>query len=264
MAGATEPPGCGHCATPLAGRYCHACGQDTQPPETAWRGWREQSQRLLRTLRLLVVAPGELAREHLTGGRIRYIPPFSLFLNIVAVFFLFSVATEFRLRSFEEKDATGGFAAAIAARAAKAGVTKEIFEERAERRFQSVYTVCVAVISLVGYTLLFRLFFRRGVTSWRPAFTLALLYLAFIFAVFLPLLAAVPWLARRIGEMAAGVAAAGISLVIATAWLASAAHTLFGDRWSVAVGKGVAIVLVGTVIDNLMFYTAVQLTLALA
>ena len=62
---------CTNCATTLAGRYCHACGQDSQPPETGWASWHDQWQRLVRTVSTLVFSPGKLTTEHLAGARIR-------------------------------------------------------------------------------------------------------------------------------------------------------------------------------------------------
>lgn len=38
-----------------------------------------------------------MAVQHLHGARIGYIPPLTLFLNAVALFFLFSAATQFQL-----------------------------------------------------------------------------------------------------------------------------------------------------------------------
>ena len=89
-------------------------------------------------------------------------------------------------------------------------MSREVFLERVERRFQGVYTLCLASISLAGYTLLFRLFFRGRWQGWRGPFTLALHYLAFIFLVFPFLLAAVSAVSRA-GAHAGGCAAVGIA-----------------------------------------------------
>lgn len=264
--GATTTPAkpCTNCGAPPAGRYCHACGQDSVPDETALASWRGQWQRLRRTLLALVFAPGRLTQEHLSGGRIRYVPPFTLFLNVVTIFFLFSVVTQFRVQSFVRNDDTGHLAQAIERRAERAGVSREVFLERVERRFQGVYTLCLASISLAGYTLLFKLFFRGRWQGWRGPFTLALHYLAFIFLVFPFLLAAMsagtgpvptPWL--RI----AGIAA---SAGMAIGWLALAARRLFGETPARAIMKALAIVAAGFVVDNAMFAAAVLITLNLA
>lgn len=248
----------------MAGRYCHACGQDSVPDETALASWREQWQRLRRTLHALVFAPGKLTQEHLSGGRIRYIPPFTLFLNVVTIFFLFSVVTQFRVQSFVRKDDTGHLAQAIERRAEHAGVSKEVFLERVERRFQGIYTLCLASISLAGYTLLFKLFFRGRWQGWRGPFTFALHYLAFIFLVFPLLLAAVSAAADLLPSLWLRIAGLVGSVGLAVSWLTLADRRLFGESWPRAIMKAFAIVAVGFVVDNAMFMTAVFITFNLA
>jgi hypothetical protein len=248
----------------MAGRYCHACGQDSVPDETALASWREQWQRLRRTLHALVFAPGKLTQEHLSGGRIRYVPPFTLFLNVVTIFFLFSVVTQFRVQSFVRKDDTGHLAQAIERRAEHAGVSKEVFLERVERRFQGIYTLCLASISLAGYTLLFKLFFRGRWQGWRGPFAFALHYLAFIFLVFPLLLAAVSAAADLLPSLWLRIAGLVGSVGLAVSWLTLADRRLFGESWPRAIMKAFAIVAVGFVVDNAMFMTAVFVTFNLA
>jgi hypothetical protein len=263
--GAPQPPAhCANCGAPMAGRYCHACGQDSVPDETALASWRGQWQRLRSTLHALVFAPGRLTQEHLSGGRIRYIPPFTLFLNIVTIFFLFSVVTQFRVQSFVRKDDTGHLAQAIEHRAERAGVSKEVFLERVERRFQGVYTLCVASISLAGYTLLFRLFYRGRWQGWRGPFTFALHYLAFIFLVFPFVLAAVSAASELVPPLWLRAAGFAGSAGIAVSWLTLAGRRLFGESWPRAIMKAFAIVAAGFVVDNAMFTAAVFVTFNLA
>lgn len=255
---------CTNCATPLAGRYCHACGQDSVPDETALASWHAQWRRLARTLFALVLRPGLLTREHLTGGRIRYVPPFTLFLNVVAIFFLLSVVTEFRVQSFVRNDSSQTLERAVERRAQRAGVTKDVFLERVDRRFQSVYTLCLASISILGYTLLFKLFYRRRWHDWRGPFTFALHYLAFIFIALGTLMAAMHLLSGAVPAEPLRIIALAASAFCAVSWLALADRRLFGERWPVAVGKGVAIVGVGLVIDNAMALAAVMITFNIA
>ncbi|MEP7327736.1 MAG: DUF3667 domain-containing protein [Betaproteobacteria bacterium] len=255
---------CTNCTTPLVGRYCQACGQDSIPDETALTRWRESWQRLWRTLHALILRPGYLTQQHLGGSRVRFIAPLTLFLNIVAVFFLFSVATEFRVQSFMRADSSRHLEQSLERRAERAGVSKDVFLERVERRFQSVYTLCLVSISLFGYTVLTRLVYRRHWRGWRGPFTFTLHYLAFIF-IALPVVMIVvhgvstivyPPLLRMLAVVASG--------TIATSWLALASRRLFNERWPMALVKGAAIVLVGFVIDNAMFLTAVLVTFNLA
>ncbi len=255
---------CTHCATPLAGRYCHVCGQDSLPAETALASWREQWQRLLRTLRALILQPGLLTQEHLGGARIRYIAPFTLFLNVVAVFFLLSVATEFRVQSIVRQDSTDHLQRSLERRAERAGVTKEVFLERVERRFQGVYTLCLVTISLFGYTLLMRLFFRKHWQGWRGPFTFTLHYLAFVFLALPAVMVVIHALSAHVAKSALVVIALASTFTVAVTWLALASRRLFAERWPVAIAKGVAIVLTGFIVDQAMFVTAVFVTFNLA
>ena len=93
--------------------------------------------------------------EHLGGARIRYIPPFTLFLNAVAVFFLFAVVTRFQLRDIVAQNPS--WLAPMAEQyAAAAGLPVDAFIQRAERRFQGIYTLSLAIVSVAGYTLAYK------------------------------------------------------------------------------------------------------------
>ena len=253
---------CRHCGSELAGRYCHACGEDSFPAETSWRSWTAQSSRVLRTLRSLWLEPGRLAIDHLHGARVGYVAPWTLFLNAVAVFFLFSSATQFQLTSMAEQNAP--WMQPLVEQQAKArGVSPTALLERAERRFQSVYTLALALVSGVGYTLVYRLLYRRSLDGWRGAFTLALNYLAFLFTLFLPWLV-VTTLARHAFGAVAMFASVMLGLVAAFAWNAAAARRIGRHGWPMAFAKGFAVVVAGFVIDTAMTMLAVAVTLRIA
>lgn len=255
---------CTNCSTALAGRYCHACGQDSVPDETALASWRSQWQRLVRTFLALVFHPGQLTREHLAGGRIRYIPPFTLVLNVIALFFLLSIVTQFRVQSFVQRDSTQHLANVVQKRAEAAGLSREVFLERVERRFQGMYTLCVATISLVGYTLLFKLVFRKDWSGWRGPFTFALHYLAFIFIALPAIMIAVHFASGAVPKLALQIVAMTTSAGVALAWLTLAIRRLFAGRWGLAVAKALLVLGVGFVIDQSMFLAALLLSLNLA
>jgi hypothetical protein len=87
---------CANCATPLAGPFCHACGQSAEDFERKIGSLLAESfahlfhadGRLLRTLPKLVVNPARLTREYLAGHRAAQMPPLRLFLVAIVVFFL--------------------------------------------------------------------------------------------------------------------------------------------------------------------------------
>jgi len=94
----TRPIGapCPNCATPLAGAWCHVCGQSSEDfhrslmklAAEALGGLIDVDSRLWRTLPNLCLRPARLTRAYLDGHRISQIPPFRLFLVVVVLVFL--------------------------------------------------------------------------------------------------------------------------------------------------------------------------------
>lgn len=92
------PPGapCANCQTPLAGTYCHGCGQLAEDfHKSIWKLVGEALQsffhldgRLARTLPRLLARPGRLTRQYLDGKRAAQVPPLRLFLVILLLTFL--------------------------------------------------------------------------------------------------------------------------------------------------------------------------------
>lgn len=87
---------CRNCSAPLAGPYCHECGQkeaDLARPFVSLAGdlLRETFDldgRAWRTVRALFLNPGLLTTEFLAGKRRTYTPPLRLYLFISVVFFV--------------------------------------------------------------------------------------------------------------------------------------------------------------------------------
>jgi hypothetical protein len=101
VVGTPEPPVpvtlvCANCGQPLAGEYCAACGQRHEPhvhtvshfAAEAFESISHADSRLWRTLLYLLIRPGFLTREFFAGRRVRYLPPFRLYLVISVLFFL--------------------------------------------------------------------------------------------------------------------------------------------------------------------------------
>lgn len=91
-----QPLVCANCGVALAGEYCSACGQRDEPHvhsvrhffAEAFESITHADSRLWRTLWYLLARPGKLTREFFEGHRVRYLPPFRLYLVISLVFFL--------------------------------------------------------------------------------------------------------------------------------------------------------------------------------
>jgi hypothetical protein len=90
---------CANCGTPLAGPYCHACGQRghlhrslLHLAEEVLHGVLHFDTKAWRTLPLLVARPGLLTRRYIDGQRARHVPPLALFLfTMFLMFFVVSL-----------------------------------------------------------------------------------------------------------------------------------------------------------------------------
>ncbi|MEM1150917.1 MAG: DUF3667 domain-containing protein [Pseudomonadota bacterium] len=86
---------CTNCDAILVGDYCHACGQRSKEPRRLVIGLVQDvivetlsvDSKLARTVWLLFRAPGRLAKAYVTGKRVRYTPPFRLYLFTSVLFF---------------------------------------------------------------------------------------------------------------------------------------------------------------------------------
>ncbi len=96
---------CQNCGAGLIGDYCHACGQRGDEPRRVVIGLVQDflvdtlaiDGKLARTIFLLLTRPGRLARRYLDGQRVRYSPPFRLYL-FTSVFFFFALFWSFDVK----------------------------------------------------------------------------------------------------------------------------------------------------------------------
>lgn len=98
MDGEKKKPGvCASCGTELVGKFCHACGEKkVSRKDFAVSGFFKEvlekithlDSKLLRSVKLLVVQPGFLTKEYLSGRRKAYAKPLSLFFVINVLYFL--------------------------------------------------------------------------------------------------------------------------------------------------------------------------------
>ncbi len=97
---APETSACPNCAATLAGEYCHDCGQKKiDPNEFSVRRFVGrvltefidlESNKVFKTVRVMILKPGLLAQEYLSGRRATYIGPVKLYLTFSAIYFLFA------------------------------------------------------------------------------------------------------------------------------------------------------------------------------
>lgn len=93
-----EPRSCLNCGAAVTGRHCAECGQSGDVHLLTMHEVSHEfvhsvlhlDGRVWRTLRALVLQPGELTREYIAGRREHYLPPFRLYLVISILFFALS------------------------------------------------------------------------------------------------------------------------------------------------------------------------------
>jgi len=91
-----EPASCAACGTPLMGRYCYKCGQDTLAKprplrELAMEAFSETNlvdTRTARTMAALALSPGTLLEAYRAGAGSRYATPIKIFVVMTALFLL--------------------------------------------------------------------------------------------------------------------------------------------------------------------------------
>ena len=97
---------CPNCNTPLAGRYCHACGQKRLEPQERRFSWfvgqllkafTMADSRFFGSIGRLLFRPGSLDRDWLAGRRRRHLAPLSLFLIANLLYFFFPQLTDLNL-----------------------------------------------------------------------------------------------------------------------------------------------------------------------
>ena len=100
---APTPAGvCSNCSTKLSGPVCHSCGQTADTyHRPIWDlltdildGLFGLEGRLWRTIPPLMLKPGKITQNYLSGVRARYVMPFRLYLTASVLFFLFIFALD--------------------------------------------------------------------------------------------------------------------------------------------------------------------------
>ncbi len=91
-----ETKNCLNCGTALQDKYCSQCGQKDIDPNPALNELLGEffaelftlDSRLFRTLKTMVLSPGQVTKDYNAGRRTRYVPLMKLYLGISFLFFL--------------------------------------------------------------------------------------------------------------------------------------------------------------------------------
>ncbi|WP_425411002.1 DUF3667 domain-containing protein [Hyphococcus sp.] len=113
--------------TKLMGAFCHTCGQRADEPRRAVIGLVQDifvdtlaiDGKLARTIWLLLSRPGRLARRYLDGKRVRYSPPFRLYLFASVFFFIIAFSLTALENGKSEEEASGAASASLEERLAE-------------------------------------------------------------------------------------------------------------------------------------------------
>ncbi|MDH3442028.1 MAG: DUF3667 domain-containing protein [Gammaproteobacteria bacterium] len=134
---ADEASICLNCGARLAGQYCGSCGQRSRNRlislweliSDAFGDLLEIDSRLWQTLIPLLRRPGQLTHDYLQGRRVRYMPPFRMYLVLSLLFFVVAFFDPHEDLGLLFEPAPEPTAEEIAAELA---VKQEILEELAE------------------------------------------------------------------------------------------------------------------------------------
>jgi hypothetical protein len=256
-------PNCGALAT---GPWCAGCGQESWAGEHAFlHTVRRQWERIRHSIVALVVHPGQLTAEFRDGQRARSIHPWRLAFNVVAIFFVLSFVTNFRIANFPKQDPSGELAKAMSVGAQQARVDEATFTERVDRRFNAIYTVLVTV-SIASFAVLARLTHLRRRERWSVHFVFALHFTAWTFIANL-----VYYLAMRSFGLsptyesqthAAGATLLGLIVFWQYSYVLLGFRRVYADPWIGAGAKALVAVVVWVLITNLVvvlsFWLAVK------
>ena len=198
-ASAPENPGvCTNCSAVLAGRICHACGEE-QPSEddlSIKHFFHELADEVLHfdskvpaTLRNLLFHPGFLTAEYFEGRKTRYLRPLRMYLIIFAInFFLFSFFKPVAVYDFGrivQSDKSGQLERLVEKIAAKGKTDSSIVTEKITVRWQKGISV-LQILNALIFAAALGVFFGRN----RPHFAEHLVF-AFHFQSFVALLGCV-------------------------------------------------------------------------
>jgi hypothetical protein len=154
---------CSNCTTELSGKFCHKCGQKELHHDAwslshflhdAWHEIAHLDSKIFRTLKLLVLRPGEMTRMYLDGHRQPFVNPVRLYLALTALFFFFGGQTDFSVEGFQRSGNAGGLTQFVEAVAKKKGVPYEVELKEFNQGFHKKFSIFIAMgVLMYGLTV---------------------------------------------------------------------------------------------------------------
>lgn len=218
----------------------------------------------------LVVHPGRLTAEFRDGLRIRSISPWRLTFNMVALFFVLSIVTDFRIANFPKHDPSGKLADALSVAAQQANIDKVTLVDRADRFFHAIYTLLVT-LSIGTSAVVARATHPRNREPWSVHFVFALHLTAWSFVanlayyVVLRLFGLSPYMTTSdANSQVAGVSFLVLLLLWTYGYVLLAFRRVYADGWLGAGAKAAVLVLVGLVAGNVVVILSLWLAVKMA
>ncbi|MFL5385365.1 MAG: DUF3667 domain-containing protein [Longimicrobiaceae bacterium] len=240
--GAAGVDACPSCGTPLAGEFCHACGERRRPPEalSLRRSVREfiddmfdVDSRALRSLRVLLFRPGELALEYIHGRRRPYLGPLRMYLTVFAVT-LFVILLVPQAQPESSSGVTGLMNQGVHALAVRRGMTDAAMEKVLQDITAQHVTWLSVLIPLVFAGFLFLCFRRRR--RWFGEHLVFATHFATLNYLVALLLIPIQLAALRLFGKETGTLVTGVAVFPLFWWLMVGVRRMYGSGWRGAVG----------------------------
>jgi hypothetical protein len=246
---------CANCGAALSGSYCARCGQRALPSdptlrelaEEAWDAFVSVDGKLVNTVRLLVLRPGEMTARYVAGHRAPFIPPLRLYLACSVAFFLLQSSLPKSERVVKVNASTGGtrktpeqIEREVAAMHAppwrkrlKLGAMRSAYTQEAGFAEQLIGRAPQAMFVLVPLQagLLALVYGRR-----RRRFPSHLVFALHVHAAVFALLATTGALVAAAPRLARGLIALAGFLAIA-AYVPLAMRRVYGGRWGATIAR---------------------------
>lgn len=165
---------CRNCATPLVGEFCHNCGQEHsnailplgEVVEDIIGEYITFDSKIFRSIRPLVLRPGFLTTEYVSGKRASYLLPSRMYLVIAVIFFF--LAEKFDPVTLE-KNYDFAEAEIVALMSAK-NLTRIELEVKFDDAISSIITTAVLMMIPV-FTVFLKILFPKKLLSEHLVFS---------------------------------------------------------------------------------------------
>lgn len=254
---------CTNCGNALVEVYCAHCGekQPSHHDRTVGHFLHETvhelvhlDSKLFRTLKELMVKPGQLTAEYFAGRKKRYIAPIRLFLTFFALSFLaysaFKPVAIYSLEGLMSMDPKNQLKPRIERAAAKRNITYEQLSTRIEVRWQKNMTLS-SMANILFVAILLKLLYLRRYFAEHLVFSTHLM----CFSLAMTLLYWPVYLLIGMRQSTANYVLMGISTVITCVYVYLALRRVYGQGGGITLLKSIA-VWAGTALTSMLLMTA--------